>query len=190
MSKIYTDKLTKRRVCRCLIIETKFKGNPRAWTPPGIVYDAKPVDGIALLTREFGGNVYENGIVNITASSCQRAYHPKNVADFKTNSALNSDDVTNSWICYDFNKCDPNELLSESVWQRSLKLPSHGLGHWQSQMTGPLGRKWLSLEQHNRDQTLQGLASCKRKFPVSSPEIDWKESFWAWEVFGTLRENN
>ena len=93
------------RICRRLIIETKLKGNPRVCTAPEIevVYEGKPLNGIiAHLTRECGGNVYDNEIVNITASSCQSDYHPKNAADFSTDSAFDSEGLASSWICYDF----------------------------------------------------------------------------------------
>ena len=75
--------------------------------PPGIDFrctNPKSLDGIiAHLSRECGGNVQDHGIVNITASSTNgAAFDPKNVADLDTDSIYCSNDVLDTWICYDF----------------------------------------------------------------------------------------
>ena len=56
---------------------------------------------IASLTRNCGGNVHEEGIVEVTASGC-RFGSLKNVVQLGTNSYFRSNDEPNSWICYDF----------------------------------------------------------------------------------------
>ena len=56
---------------------------------------------IASLTRNCGGNVHEEGLVEVTASGC-RFGSLKNVVQLGTNSYFRSNDEPNSWICYDF----------------------------------------------------------------------------------------
>ena len=93
-----------RQICRRLVIETKSKRSNLHASLPEIqfVYDASQrLDGIiAHLTRECGGNVHDEGIVNVTASS--NTEYAKNVADLGANSYFYSQDEQNSWICYDF----------------------------------------------------------------------------------------
>ena len=69
--------------------------------------DSRKLDGIiAYLTREFGGNVHDKGIVNVTGSSVEGNIHeclPSNVVDLETESYyLSSLHLPNAWICYDF----------------------------------------------------------------------------------------
>ena len=61
------------------------------------------LDGvIAHLTRECGGNVHDQGLVNVTASSVSMGGDPRNVVDLGTNSLYSSENENNTWICYDF----------------------------------------------------------------------------------------
>ena len=63
-----------------------------------------PLDGIiAHLTRGCGGNVHKEGVVTVTASSCQGSgREPENAVDLRSNSDFCSNNLANSWICYDF----------------------------------------------------------------------------------------
>ena len=67
------------------------------------VYDeAEPLNGIiAYLTRDCGGNVHEKGVVEVTASSLDDG-KAESVVELGTNSSFYSEDVPDSWICYDF----------------------------------------------------------------------------------------
>ena len=98
------------RICGRLIIETKLKNkNPRRSTPPGIEFpynSSKPLEGvIAHLTRQYGGNVHDKGIVNVTASSvCNNdsSYLQKHAVELGTGSRWRSNDEPHAWLCYDF----------------------------------------------------------------------------------------
>jgi hypothetical protein len=59
---------------------------------------------IAHLTRHCGGNVHQEGVVAITASSHMGGNKPHNVADLTANSRYLSLDAQgpNQWVCYDF----------------------------------------------------------------------------------------
>ena len=65
------------------------------------IYDAsRPLRGIiAPLSLECGGNVHERKVVYVMGS---RQYCTENVVDLGTDSAYESSDETESWICYDF----------------------------------------------------------------------------------------
>ena len=71
-----------------------------------IVYDsAKPLNGIiAHLTRMYGGNVHDKGIVKVTVSSNCRHHDSKleNLVDLEADTWFASDNIAESWICYDF----------------------------------------------------------------------------------------
>lgn len=67
-------------------------------TRKGLVYNrSKPLDGIiAHLTREYGRNVHDEGIAEITASTYLNnnpSHHPKNAADPETDSHYWSEPV-------------------------------------------------------------------------------------------------
>ena len=59
-----------------------------------------PLNGIiAQLTRECGGNVHENEVIEVTGSSCSRGgREPKNAADLGTNSFFESNSQPDQWI--------------------------------------------------------------------------------------------
>jgi hypothetical protein len=68
-------------------------------------YDRKkPFDGIiAHLTKLYGGNVHANKVVRISAKGTTDEYYgPWNVANLKDRSYWVSEDLKNSWICFDF----------------------------------------------------------------------------------------
>ena len=65
--------------------------------------EEKPLDGIiAHLTRECGGNVHKEGVVNVTGSSCLGGDEAENAVDLGSDSFFISNNSRNSWICYDF----------------------------------------------------------------------------------------
>ena len=71
------------------------------------LYDASnPLGGIIdHLTRQYGGNVHDMGVVEVTASDVYDPIdHPKNAADLGTDTIFHSENELNSWICYDFKK--------------------------------------------------------------------------------------
>jgi hypothetical protein len=61
---------------------------------------------IGYLTLKCGGNVHDNGLIEVTASSIcgsSPSYHPKNAVDLQNRSSFfESKGEPNSWICYDF----------------------------------------------------------------------------------------
>ena len=119
------------RICGRLIIENKLKNkNPRVSTPPGIEFpynSSKPLEGvIAHLTRQYGGNVHDKGIVNVTASSVNgnsSSYLQKHAVDLGTDSHWASNSETYAWLCYDFKE---RSVIPTSYSVRSISAGSGG----------------------------------------------------------------
>ena len=84
------------------------------------VYDSsKPLEGvIAHLTRECGGNVCDEGIVNVMGTGCDH----RQAVEFGDKEYYESDD-TNSWILYDFGdqRVTPTSYAIRSFIDRYLK---------------------------------------------------------------------
>ena len=100
------EKISKRLVLTPTAFPDDERGT-RFAAPPGIDFactDPKSLNGIiANLSRECGGNVHDHGIVDVTASSTNgAAFAPRNVADLDGDSIYCSNDVLDTWICYDF----------------------------------------------------------------------------------------
>lgn len=124
------------KICRRLIFGSEAKEwNPRVVNSMEFAYDSKPLDGIiAHLTRTCGGNVHDEGIVHVTASSFlttgSQLFDPKNAVELEGTEIFASINEEGAWICYDFRK-----------WQVIPK--SYSL---QSQGDGPGGlhpRSWV-----------------------------------------------
>ena len=64
--------------------------------------DDVPSGIINYLTKEYGGNLHEKGVVTVTASSVWDEMHPWSVLSFHSSSTFETHSKENSWICYDF----------------------------------------------------------------------------------------
>ena len=108
-------------------LEVKAQANslPAAktcWYDPG-----NPLNGILVhLTRQYGGNVHDKGVVTITASSFVGCEEPRNAADIGTDSQFHSQNQPNSWICYDF------KYRRVSLTSYSLRSCCADPGGWQT----------------------------------------------------------
>jgi hypothetical protein len=78
--------------------------NSRLHTPTFLPEVDGSLDGIiAHLSSEFGGNVHDQGIVNITSRSViSDSALPKLAADLQSMSHFHSQKAADQWICYDF----------------------------------------------------------------------------------------
>jgi hypothetical protein len=54
------------------------------------------------LTPEHGGNVCDAGIVDVTASSINGSFFPKQGVDLSTDNSFESNTNSDQWLCYDF----------------------------------------------------------------------------------------
>ena len=163
------------RICARLILNTKLKRNPRTHKGTAereLVYDSsKKLDGIiASLTRQYGGNVHDKGIVNITAESS--SYHdepPKNVADLGTSSRYASEDKENQWICYDFK----DRTVAPTSYSIMSQDSGHGGNHlraWVLEGSND-GDTWTILDKRDNNCDLNAsLVTCN--FQIAQPLQD------------------
>ena len=105
---IFGTLLVSEKVERAPAQEFVYHADREEQVPPPLF--PPKLDGIiAHLTLDFGGNVHDKGIVNVTASGVADNpytigydYHPRNAVDFVTDAYYFSEDKRNGWICYDF----------------------------------------------------------------------------------------
>ena len=90
-------------LCRDVaVLKESLRSQPILTAKTCFCYVNPELDGIiSHLTRECGGNVHDEGIVNVIASSFVEGWEPRYAVDFKW-TAYESDNENNSWICYDF----------------------------------------------------------------------------------------
>jgi hypothetical protein len=110
------------------------------------------------LTHKFGGNVHEKGIVEITSSGDGGNNKPWQVANHGWNSYWISQNVPNSWICFDFKQ------NSVSLKNYTLKTNAGGPGgyhlrEWVIEGSND-GRNWELLDRRNTEE-LNGLSFVK-----------------------------
>jgi hypothetical protein len=118
--------------------------------------DGSPLDGIiSYLTKKHGGHVLDRGIVSITASSSQnpQSYPLRNLADFENQSMFYTQNLPNSWICYDFVK---NHIKPTHYSIRSRRdADCDHLRSWI--LEGSLDAKtWIELDRQENNTKLNG----------------------------------
>ena len=117
--------------------------------------EARPLGGIIeYLTRMCKGNVHDNGIVTVTASSFVGSGYPKNVVDLDTDSVYASGNVKDTWICYDFGE---REIIPKSYSLRSYEFGpgNNHLKSWVIEVskTGTEG-SWVEIDRRNNNNDL------------------------------------
>lgn len=128
-------------------------------------------DGIiSYLTQKSGGNVSENGTVNVTSSSSNSSnYIPKNAVDVKNSqSYFQSGSYANSWLQYDFiqNKVCPacysirTRHDYDGYHPRSWAIEGSNTG-------GENESEWTVLDSHTNDASLQG-KNCSHTFNIKN----------------------
>jgi hypothetical protein len=76
------------------VVRVEFRAEPR---------EGSPLDGIiAALTRTAGGNVFDRGIVDVSASSVNGNLVARNAVDLGQQNYFRSENQPNQWLRYDF----------------------------------------------------------------------------------------
>jgi hypothetical protein len=127
-----------------------------------------PLDGIiAFLTREYGGNVHDKGIVTITSRSVKDGqYAPRKVVDLTSLHPFVSQENRGEWLCWDFRK------MSIRPTRYTLRAPY--LARWVLEGSWD-GEAWTVLDRQ-ADISVRPFATtnwfvpCRpRSFTVSNP---------------------
>lgn len=113
-------------------------------------------DGIMhYLTEKSGGNIHDNGTIEITTNSFDRDYHPKNLVDYRNPNYYYS---KMAWlypfVCFDFK--DRRVKLSEySIKSCSFCQNACHLRNWVLEVSND-GSSWAQVDRHTEDPTLNG----------------------------------
>jgi hypothetical protein len=114
-----------------------------------------PFEGIiSFLTLQHGGNVADCDVVSVELSSVHRTYHAKYAADLNSPTFAHTQDIPNSWICYEFRKMEVN--VSHYSLRSRTDCDYHHLMNWT--LEGSLDEKnWIQLDCRNDCRDLVGV---------------------------------
>jgi hypothetical protein len=142
----------------------------------------KQLEGIIWhLTREFGGNVQDRGVVDITSSRALNGtavVAVKNIADLTADSVFSSacrgreEDIAhdrNNWVCYDFRT---RRIIPTHYTIRSSYYGVENGPHMKSWLieTSLDGNKWSEIDHQENNHDLNGRNMIK-VFPVSRSAV-------------------
>jgi hypothetical protein len=156
-----------------------------------------PADGIiSFLTRKYGGNAHDKGIVTITSKSSaydRRELAVNNLADLNSGTYFFSQNEPNQWVCWDFHDM---RLIPTRY---SIRRPSEQYMRSWVVETSLDGEKWVGIDRRIEKTPVIGWS----KFPVSTSAksrfirlTQTQENLWkfdillltAFEVIGTVLE--
>lgn len=109
------------------------------------------------LTNETGGNIHDNGTIEITSNSINNnnpRYHSKNLVDYENNNYYHSSNDGGTTICFDF-KDKLVQLTSYSIKSYSTGSNSDHLRNWVLEVSKD-GKNWIEGDRHENDKKLNG----------------------------------
>jgi hypothetical protein len=110
--------------------------------------DSPLVGIIAYLTAQHGGNVHDQGIVNVSGSGSINAYPAKNAVDLLSDSYFHSLNQPNQWLCSDFK----NRIVRPTHY--SIGAHCNDLYQRSWIFEGSMdGSRWTGLDCDTNDQT-------------------------------------
>ena len=117
-------------------------------------------DGIInFLTQKSGGNVSDNGTVNVTSSSQNGQGEAKYAVDLhNTNSHFQSQSQQNAWIKYDFGKSfklRPNKYSIRT--KNNGDVGGNHIKNWVIEVSND-EKQWTLIDSRENDQSLKGAA--------------------------------
>jgi hypothetical protein len=137
-----------------------------------LFWPGAPFEGIiAHLTRLCGGNVHDQGVVEVTATAVASGYSvgslmAKNVADLESNTFFHSPNHgRDSWLCYNFKnrrvRATHYSLRTHFEWAAGA---TH-LRNWVLEGSNP-GATWVELDRRADDNSLNG-PNAAATFPIA-----------------------
>lgn len=106
------------------------------------------------LTNETKGNIHDNGTIEITSNSIHSGYQPKNVVDYHQNNFYHSQNVADSFVCFDF-KDKRVQLSSYTIKSHNSGKNCGNLRNWVVELSKN-GEDWEEFDRHEDDDTLNG----------------------------------
>ena len=106
------------------------------------------------LTKETGGNIHDNGTVDITSNSISGGCHPKNLVDYQTENDYNSTNNGDAYICFDFKNKAVN-LTSYTMKSNNNSSGRNTLVNWVIEVSNDK-QKWEEIDRHEDVSSLKG----------------------------------
>lgn len=108
---------------------------------------------IKYLNEKTGGNIHDNGTIEITSNSYYSGDHPKNLVDFDDKTKYESP-RSDAWICFDFKKMKI-KLTGYSIKSFEGEKNDCHLKSWDIEVSDD-GENWNVIDQHKNCSTLNG----------------------------------
>ena len=143
----------------------RYKKNPNESKPKSFLYDNKlEFNGIfKYLTTKTGGNIHDNGIIEITSNSINPPYHPKNLLN-QTSFYIIKDSIKDAWVCFDFKKMKI-EISNYSLKSFFSSQDKSHIKSWVLEVSND-GENWDKIDEQTNYQGLNG-ANITKTFEVS-----------------------
>ncbi|KAK8842714.1 hypothetical protein M9Y10_025575 [Tritrichomonas musculus] len=107
------------------------------------------------LTQKTGGNIHDNGTIEITTNSFSKAnYQPKNLVDYDKDNYYHSNDDIMANIYFDF-KEKSVQLVNYTIKSYSQESYTGHLRSWTIEVSDN-GKDWLEIDRHEDDDSLNG----------------------------------
>ena len=109
------------------------------------------------LTKETGGNIHDNGTIEITTNSIEcdsKSYHPKNLVDYKSTNYYEFKEEPNAFVCFEF-KDRGIQLSGYSIGSGANDPNSHHLRNWVVEVSKD-GKKYEEVDRHSDYYELNG----------------------------------
>ena len=121
---------------------------------------------IKYLTNKTGGNIHDNGTIEITTNNLNSNCPPKNVVDFNNDNCFDpsSSGMKDSFVRFDF-KDKLIQLTNYSI--QSSNSNSNNLKNWNVEVSND-GEKWEIVDRHVNDSVLKNAKSICT-FNISKP---------------------
>ncbi|KAK8840504.1 hypothetical protein M9Y10_030712 [Tritrichomonas musculus] len=106
------------------------------------------------LTEETGGNIHDNGNIEITSNSIYSNYYPRNIVDYQSNNLYYSNNQENSEICFDF-KDKEIQITSYSLKSCNWGQNMNNLKSWVVEVSND-HQKWDEIDKRENNSILNG----------------------------------
>lgn len=149
---------TWRSICQRLVQSGDSPVRSDRYISKEEVFDHKEGDEfkgiIGHLTEETGGNIHDNGTIQITSNSVYSDYYPRNIVDYQNSNYYESDDQENSHVCFDF-KDKEIQVTGYSLKSVSWGINSHNLKSWVVEVSNDQ-QSWEEIDKRENDSSLNG----------------------------------
>lgn len=110
---------------------------------------------ICFLHNKTGGNIHENGTVEITSNSIDGSNYPKNLGDFNNGrDSYYSKNESGAYVCFDF-KDRSIQLICYSIQSGNSSPYQSTLRNWNIQVSND-GNEWICVDSQRNKPQLNG----------------------------------